>query len=48
MPVFVERTILDLPRVYVNGGSRGFLVGLAPADLAGLLAPSPVDVAIAP
>lgn len=48
MPVFVERTILDLPRIYVNGGSRGFLVGLAPADLAGLLAPSPVDVAIAP
>jgi Cys-tRNA(Pro) deacylase len=48
MPVFVERTILDLPRVYVNGGSRGFLVGLAPADLAGLLAPRPVDVAIAP
>jgi Cys-tRNA(Pro) deacylase len=48
MPVFVERTILDLPRIYVNGGSRGFLVGLAPADLAGLLAPKPVDVAIAP
>jgi Cys-tRNA(Pro) deacylase len=48
MPVFVERTILDLPRIFVNGGSRGFLVGLAPADLAGLLAPSPVDVAIAP
>ena len=48
MPVFVERTILDLPRIYVNGGSRGFLVGVAPADLAGLLAATPVDVAIAP
>jgi Cys-tRNA(Pro) deacylase len=48
MPVFVERTILDLPRIFVNGGSRGFLVGLAPADLAGLLAPRPVDAAIAP
>lgn len=48
MPVFVERTVLDLPRIYVNGGSRGFLVGIAPKDLAALLAPTPVDVAIAP
>ena len=47
MPVFVERSILDLPRIYVNGGSRGFLVGVAPGDLAALLAPTPVDVAIA-
>ena len=48
MPVCMERTILDLPTVYVNGGSRGFLVGVAPKDLAGLLAPTLVDVAIAP
>jgi Cys-tRNA(Pro) deacylase len=47
MPVCIERTILDLPRIYVNGGSRGFLVGLAPKDLAALLAPTLVDVAIA-
>ncbi len=47
MPVYVERSILELPRIYVNGGSRGFLVGLAPQDLATLLAPTPVDVAIA-
>jgi Cys-tRNA(Pro) deacylase len=47
MPVFVERSVLDLPRIYVNGGSRGFLVGVAPGDLAALLAPTPVDVAIA-
>jgi Cys-tRNA(Pro) deacylase len=47
MPVYVERSILELPRVYVNGGSRGFLVGIAPADLATLLSPTPVDVAIA-
>jgi Cys-tRNA(Pro) deacylase len=46
MPVCMERTILDLPRVYVNGGSRGFLVGVAPADLARLVAPTLVDVAI--
>ena len=47
MPVFLERTILDLPRIYVNGGSRGFLVGLSPADLVRVLAPTLVDVAIA-
>lgn len=46
MPVYVERTILDAPKVYVNGGSRGFLVGVAPKDLAALLAPTLVDVAI--
>ena len=46
MPVFVERTILDLPRIYVNGGSRGFLVGVAPRELASLLSAAPVDVAL--
>jgi Cys-tRNA(Pro) deacylase len=44
MPVYVERSILDLPTIYVNGGSRGFLVGLAPADLARVLEPTLVDV----
>jgi Cys-tRNA(Pro) deacylase len=48
MPVCVERTILDLDRVYVNGGSRGFLVGMAPEDLVAVLSPTLVDVAIAP
>jgi Cys-tRNA(Pro) deacylase len=47
MPVYVERTILDLPVIYVNGGARGFLVGIAPADLVRLLNPAPVHVAIA-
>jgi Cys-tRNA(Pro) deacylase len=46
MPVFLERSILDLPVVYVNGGSRGFLVELAPADLVAVLAPTLVDVAL--
>jgi Cys-tRNA(Pro) deacylase len=46
MPVYVERSILDLPRVYINGGARGFLVGLAPADLERVLTPVLVDVAI--
>ena len=48
MPVYVERTILDLPRLYVNGGSRGFLVAMAPAELVRVLAPVPVDAASAP
>jgi Cys-tRNA(Pro) deacylase len=48
LPVYLERTVLDLPTIYVNGGSRGFLVGLAPSDLVRVLSPTPVDVAIAP
>ena len=44
MPVYVQRTIADLPRIYVNGGKRGYLVGLAPADLVRVLAPTLVDV----
>ena len=47
MPVYVERTILALDRIYVNGGSRGFLVGVAPADVVRVLGATPVDVAIA-
>jgi Cys-tRNA(Pro) deacylase len=47
MPVCIERSILDLPTIYVNGGSRGFLVGVAPRDLAALLSPTLVEVAIA-
>ena len=46
MPVFVERTILDLPRIYVNGGSRGFLVGIDPGELVRVLGATPVDAAI--
>jgi Cys-tRNA(Pro) deacylase len=46
MPVYMERTILDLPRVYINGGARGFLVGLAPADLVRVLNPTLVNVGI--
>ena len=39
MPVYAQRTLADLPRVYVNGGKRGYLVGMAPADLVRVLAP---------
>ncbi len=46
MPIYVERSVLDLPLVYVNGGSRGFLVGVEPKALAVLLSATPVDAAI--
>ena len=48
MPVYVERSILALPAIYINGGSRGFLVRIAPEILLRLLPAQPVDVAIAP
>jgi Cys-tRNA(Pro) deacylase len=46
MPVYVEKSILDLPRIYINGGRRGFLVSMDPAELVRVLAPKPVDVAL--
>jgi Cys-tRNA(Pro) deacylase len=44
MPVYMQRTIADLPYVYVNGGRRGYLVGMKPDDLVRVLAPVVVDV----
>jgi Cys-tRNA(Pro) deacylase len=46
MPVYMEDTILDLPRIYLNGGKRGYLVGVDPVDVKCLLEPVPVRVAI--
>jgi len=46
MPVYMEETILDLPRIYINGGKRGYLVGVAPADVTKILAPKLVSIAI--
>ena len=46
MPVYIEETILQLPRIYINGGKRGFLVGLDPRELARVLKPTLVHVAI--
>jgi Cys-tRNA(Pro) deacylase len=48
MPVYMERTIGDLPRVYVNGGARGFLVCVTPGDIDRVLHPIMVDAAISP
>ena len=33
MPIYLEQSILDLPLIYINGGKRGFLVGIHPHDL---------------
>jgi Cys-tRNA(Pro) deacylase len=46
LPVYVERTILELPVIYINGGARGLLVSIAPAALTQLLGAVPVDVAL--
>jgi len=46
MPVYLEETILALPLVYINGGSRGFLVSLEPAELVRVLKPVLVKVGI--
>jgi Cys-tRNA(Pro) deacylase len=46
LPVFMERTILDLPTAFINGGSRGFLLGVTPESIVDILQPQLVDVAI--
>ena len=46
MRTYLQRTVLDLPRIYINGGRRGYLLGMAPGELVRVLAPSLVDVAI--
>ena len=48
MPVYLERTVLDLPRIYINGGRRGLLVSMAPAELVRTLSPRLVSVALDP
>ena len=46
MPVYWERSIAGLERIFINGGARGFLVGIDPRELERVLRPSAVDVAI--
>ncbi len=47
MPVYVESSVLGLPRIWINGGRRGFLVGIDPAVLAGPLGAVGVQCALA-
>jgi Cys-tRNA(Pro) deacylase len=46
LPVFMERSILQLPDIYINGGRRGFLVKIQTAELVRVLAPRLVDAAL--
>jgi len=45
MPIYMERTIAELPRIYINGGARGFLVEIDPREAVRVLSPTLVDVA---
>ncbi|RZJ07022.1 MAG: aminoacyl-tRNA deacylase [Rubrivivax sp.] len=45
MPVFVEATVLELPKIFINGGRRGYLVGIEPRVLTDLLGARPVTCA---
>jgi Cys-tRNA(Pro) deacylase len=47
MPVYVEESILALPRIVLNGGRRGYLVGIEPMECVRLLAAKPVNCALA-
>lgn len=46
MPVYIERSILDLPRIFINGGRRGFLIGIEPGVCVRLLGAVSVDCAL--
>jgi Cys-tRNA(Pro) deacylase len=46
IPVFLQKSILDLPLVYINGGRRGYLVGVHPHDILRVLKPTIVEVAM--
>jgi Cys-tRNA(Pro) deacylase len=46
LPVYMEETILTLPKIYINGGKRGYLVGLDPNELVRVLKPVTVKVGI--
>ena len=46
MPVWLEASVLELPRICINGGRRGYLVGIAPAVLVELLGARPVNAAL--
>ncbi|NCP55869.1 MAG: Cys-tRNA(Pro) deacylase, partial [Rhodoferax sp.] len=47
MPVYIEATILALPKILINGGRRGYLVGLDPRVCVALLGAQPVQCALA-
>lgn len=46
LPIYMERSIADLDRLYINGGRRGFLVSMTPLDLIRVLHPTLVDASV--
>ncbi len=46
LPVYMEKTILELQTIYINGGKRGFLIELSPHAVIAVLAPTIVEVGI--
>ena len=46
MPIYMQRTIIDLERIYINGGRRGFLVSMPPAEVVRVAKPVLVDAAL--
>ena len=46
LPVYMERSILELPQIFINGGRRGFLVRITPQEIVRTLEPRLVDVAL--
>ena len=47
MPVYAEKSIFLLEKIYINGGRRGYLVGIAPGVLVDVLGAKPVRCALA-
>lgn len=45
LPVYIEETILSLPRIFINAGRRGLLFEMSPTDLVKVLKPQPVRIA---
>jgi Cys-tRNA(Pro) deacylase len=46
IPVYAERTLFDLPGIYINGGKRGFIIGIDPSDIKKVLDVTEVDAAV--
>lgn len=46
MPVYLERSVLEMPRIYINGGQRGYLLGMDSTELQRVLSPVLVDVGL--
>ncbi len=44
MPVYMQKSIMELERIYINGGKRGYLIGLSPIDLIKILSPKLVEI----